>query len=1437
MTTTFKIRNKRDSKCLTCGKTLAVGQGWSTKNSHGKWFSVCNDARCAEPHGIEGVGVQQTIRRLIQVSALLLGIVMEFDRDALPLLRSLPGARWNPELKQWTCSADAKHRARVLEVADKLQLNVDDELRVLSDPRRDRALARCADTGLYDYQVDGVEFLALHNRALLADDMGLGKAQPLDAAILTPKGWKLMLTIQVGDLVIGSNGQPTPVIGVYPQGKKQIYRVTFSDGASTECCEEHLWNVITPTRKKRGSGYQTLSLRAIMEVGLRDKAGNCKHFIPMVDPVEFNAQALPIDPYVLGALLGDGSIISGTPTITSDAAISEIIAQRLPDGVHVSQLAAHDHCVDFSLSSGRDSNTNPITEALRDLALWGCSSTDKFIPRPYLFGTVAQRRELLAGLLDTDGSAYDNSTIEFSSSSQDLAEDVLHLVRSLGGTATLSSRIPTYTYNGESRTGNRSWRLIITMPNGINPFKLDRKVKALRRQGKYGPTRAIVNVVAIGQKPAQCIRVAAEDNLYVTDDFIVTHNTVQVLMALEPDSRVLVVCPNSVRYVWRDETLKWRPDFTPVVTAGRARAPEAGEIIIVNYTQAPLEKEAANFSDVVLVVDECFPGSTEILTDRGLLKIQDIVENKLQVNAISFNIELKTWEYKPVSRWMRHKRHNSLVKVVHEDGEFTCTSNHKIWTDEGYVAAGSLRCGARLRTLSDNVHDTEKRKINSEVLFQSMRRQEHQFQTGGQGENSRCKQGTGVQARVRRLRDGFHRQNESAKTALLHEVMLVDLQMHQACISGRVESSSQTTSRESWPSNAGEMQFSRIGAHDALKQGPRFPLQGNGSGCQISYGESKFFAARRKAANHNAPANAIRSTWPWVCAGVHNKTRKGTDGSYVHKSGSAKQSAKVLPSGHCAPGVKDGYRGRRKHASVKKVALPGQKEKLRSGSSRVVRIEILERGNTSGSGICSQDDFVYNLEVADNHNYVADGVLVSNCHFVKNYKSARTKKITAVAKVSSTTWLLTGTPLANRPFDLWGTLNAGGLAWEVFGKFDRFVTLFGGHKNRWGGWDFAPKPLPEAAERMRRVMLRRRKDDVLTSLPTKRYQHILVNDISKGLRQQLDALEDVSDAFLSAGELPPFEMFSSLRADLASEKIPALIELVESYEEADEPIVVFSAHRAPVEALGAREGWGMIIGSMTPEDRANVVRDFQSGKLKGVALTIAAGAEGLTLTHASRMIFVDLPWVPGTLLQAEDRIRRIGQTASSLEYIRLVVDHSLEKRVYDLLDQKKRLIEGAIEAEVSYTPPPPPVKVMAESDAEWQARVDAHQAKLAKAESERQQKAAEAERKAHQTFVDRICEQEQARVSNGSQKPLKAPERISDPEYRQLLIRAHEDMLNHCDGAIEKDGVGFNKPDAVRAVVLCRYNLDTAAAAEALWFLLYRYRRQLSDRGFAAIYA
>jgi SWI/SNF-related matrix-associated actin-dependent regulator 1 of chromatin subfamily A len=319
-------------------------------------------------------------------------------------------------------------------------------------------------------------------------------------------------------------------------------------------------------------------------------------------------------------------------------------------------------------------------------------------------------------------------------------------------------------------------------------------------------------------------------------------------------------------------------------------------------------------------------------------------------------------------------------------------------------------------------------------------------------------------------------------------------------------------------------------------------------------------------------------------------------------------------------------------------------------------------------------------------------LIVDEAHKVKNWSSKRTQSMRAISHAArkhpqgaGVVWLLTGTPLTNDPSETYSLLVAAGLQFETFGgKKDAAMGLAGGWPGRYGGWEFRGAIKPEFAERLKRVMLRRRKDEVL-NLPPKRYESLAVNvGRVKEADLVLDALKGKginltkADIGVLSGGIS-FETMSRAREALSRAKAQMAMELAKSIVEDGEQVIVFSAHLAPVEACGTLEGFAVITGDTPNDERSRIEAAFQAGRIKGVAATIKAAGVALTLTAASRVIFVDQAWTPADNEQAEDRAYRIGQNKSVL-ITTLVADHELDERIATLLAEKRRLIRGTIEA-------------------------------------------------------------------------------------------------------------------------------------------------------------
>ena len=231
-----------------------------------------------------------------------------------------------------------------------------------------------------------------------------GRSQPYASRVLTPSGFKPIGSLSVGDLVIGSDGYPTPVLGVYPQGRRDVFRVQTQDGASTRCCGEHLWAVSTRDDRRRGRPHRVIETREM--IGQLRRAHYHRFELPLVShPVEFEPRTVPMDPYALGLLLGDGCLTTATtPSFTTTDSELALALELALDGIELRRKGEVDYVLRHTAGHrGGVIVSNPVTVVLRDLGLAGTRSNTKFVPEIYLHNSSEVRLAVLQGLLDTDG--------------------------------------------------------------------------------------------------------------------------------------------------------------------------------------------------------------------------------------------------------------------------------------------------------------------------------------------------------------------------------------------------------------------------------------------------------------------------------------------------------------------------------------------------------------------------------------------------------------------------------------------------------------------------------------------------------------------------------------------------------------------------------------------------------------------------------------------------------------------------------------------------------------------------------------------------------------------------------------------------------------------------------------------------------------------------
>lgn len=369
----------------------------------------------------------------------------------------------------------------------------------------------------------------------VGNDIGyLPGPQPLDAKIATPSGWKTMGEIQDGDFVIGSDGKPKKVLKIFPKGQKEVFRVSFSDNSWTECCEDHLWYTTTWKESQRKDRQGSVkSLKEIRETLKTYKSQINNHKISLVKPVEFIEQDLIIDPYIMGILLGDGTLSEEYSVYftSSDKEIHDNCINLTPNDMlcKIKSKDNYNFIVKDNLNNTHRKN-NIFAREIKKIGLCGSTSGTKYIPEKYKINSVKNRLALLQGLMDSDGFVSDDGTdVSYSTTSKQLAEDVYFIIQSLGGIAHINKKYSKYTYKGEEKE-IFSYIVSVSLPDYMCPFKLKRKICRFKPR-KYALHRMITDISSVGFKETKCILVESDDHLYATDQFILTHNTLEEKLA------------------------------------------------------------------------------------------------------------------------------------------------------------------------------------------------------------------------------------------------------------------------------------------------------------------------------------------------------------------------------------------------------------------------------------------------------------------------------------------------------------------------------------------------------------------------------------------------------------------------------------------------------------------------------------------------------------------------------------------------------------------------------------------------------------------------------------------------------------------------------------------------------------------------------------------
>ncbi|HEX5540867.1 MAG TPA: replicative DNA helicase [Micromonospora sp.] len=546
---------------------------------------------------------------------------------------------------------------------------------------------------------------------VVAGRPGLGKALALDTPLPTPDGWTTMGEVAVGDRLLGADGRPTTVTAISPvRHERPCYEVEFSDGSVIVADGSHLWATRDRKARRYGRGpevHTTEELAATLRTETADRRLN--HSIDNVRPLDLPQRHLLVPPYTLGAWLGDGHSAAGRFT-TADPEIllyveedgflvrpsgPKVYSMHLPEPPRpaeracvvcgaifqpptssvktcgrscggksrfVSSPVPPPTCIDCGEPSVAMLRGNPglrcsscrsrfgsVTALLRTLGVLD----NKHIPMSYLRASEAQRRSLLAGLLDTDGTVGPSGNVQYCSTSRRLAEDVYELIVSLGYRCTLSTKA----VRGRSAASSTVYLLNFSTPDEV--FRLPRKslVHKQRRTGTTARTgsRFIVDVRPVASVPVKCVTVDNDDHLYLAGrSMIPTHNST----ASMDFARHAAIRHNCASAIFSLEMSK--VEITMRVLSAEARVPlhvlRSGQLSDDDWTK--LARRMGEISEAPLFVDDTpnmnlmeIRAKARRLKQRHDLKL--IVVDYLQLMTSPKRVESRQQEVAELSRGLK----------------------------------------------------------------------------------------------------------------------------------------------------------------------------------------------------------------------------------------------------------------------------------------------------------------------------------------------------------------------------------------------------------------------------------------------------------------------------------------------------------------------------------------------------------------------------------------------------------------------------------------------------------------------------------------------------------------------------------------------------------------------------------------------------------------
>lgn len=467
---------------------------------------------------------------------------------------------------------------------------------------------------------------------------GTGKGHPYSTKIPTPteNGYTLMGDLKVGDYVFDRCGNPTKVTGIFELGEIEVYKVTFQDGRISYCTGEHLWTV----KSHKNGPWKTLMLKDMIKDFKRESPWkkahgrkdpySYKYYIPTCQPVSYPTKSIPIDPWVLGCFIGNGCCTCDQLVISSGTSdVPEKIANIY--GFDVKKNPSN-YNYGFYYKNGKPVYTKEFFKELPEMV--GCYSRDKKIPEIYMINNVDTRLRLLQGLMDTDGSISYNEGryhVRFTSTSKPLLKQVIQILYSFGYSGNIIDDL-----RGEEKyTDGYCGSVIFRVPNNIKQYFftiMSKKIPAIsaadQKQENHYSDLLIKDISFSHMEKSRCIMVDNPEHLYLTEDFVVTHNTFIALYAIaQLGLKPLIVAPTTLlKNQWIENLIELDIDKNDIATNIYDAPNKTFCVVTISAIENELRKDWAG---LLKVIDEASFGIK--ITDESHLHLKGL----LKLDAIS----------------------------------------------------------------------------------------------------------------------------------------------------------------------------------------------------------------------------------------------------------------------------------------------------------------------------------------------------------------------------------------------------------------------------------------------------------------------------------------------------------------------------------------------------------------------------------------------------------------------------------------------------------------------------------------------------------------------------------------------------------------------------------------------------------------------------------